>query len=59
MVQLENEYGSYDSDKEYLTLNKNIIRESGFDVELYTCDGPTQMPARLSPRTAARGQRPG
>jgi beta-galactosidase len=44
MVQLENEYGSYDKDKEYLTLNKNIIRESGFDVELYTCDGPSQMP---------------
>ena len=44
MVQLENEYGSYDKDKEYLTMNKNIIRESGFDVELYTCDGPSQMP---------------
>jgi beta-galactosidase len=43
MVQLENEYGSYDRDKEYLALNKNIIRASGFDVELYTCDGPTQM----------------
>jgi beta-galactosidase len=49
MVQLENEYGSYDSDKEYLTLNKNIIRESGFDVELYTCDGPSQMPAGYLP----------
>jgi len=44
MVQLENEYGSYDNDKEYLRLNRDIIRESGFDVELYTCDGPTQMP---------------
>jgi beta-galactosidase len=44
MVQLENEYGSYDKDKEYLTINKNIIRESGFDVDLYTCDGPSQMP---------------
>jgi len=44
MVQLENEYGSYDKDKEYLTLNMNIIRDSGFDVELYTCDGPSQMP---------------
>jgi|GEM_PF-15855 len=44
MLQLENEYGSYGSDKEYLTVNKNIIRESGFDVELYTCDGPSQMP---------------
>lgn len=44
MVQLENEYGSYDKDKEYLTINRNIIRDSGFDVELYTCDGPSQMP---------------
>lgn len=44
MVQLENEYGSYDKDKEYLALNKQIIRNAGFDVELYTCDGPTQMP---------------
>ncbi len=44
MVQLENEYGSYDKDKEYLAINKDIIRESGFDVDLYTCDGPTQMP---------------
>ncbi|RPH32004.1 beta-galactosidase, partial [bacterium] len=44
MVQLENEYGSYDKDKEYLALNKEIIRKSGFDVALYTCDGPTQMP---------------
>jgi beta-galactosidase len=44
MVQLENEYGSYDKDKEYLALNKDIIRKAGFDVDLYTCDGPTQMP---------------
>ena len=45
MVQLENEYGSYGSDKEYLALNRDIIRNSGFDVELYTCDGPSQMGA--------------
>ncbi len=44
MVQLENEYGSYDKDKEYLALNKEIIRKAGFDVDLYTCDGPSQMP---------------
>ena len=49
MVQLENEYGSFASDKEYLRLNKDIIREAGFDVELYTCDGPTQMPAGYLP----------
>lgn len=44
MVQVENEYGSYDKDKEYLTINKNYLREAGFDVELYTCDGLSQMP---------------
>lgn len=44
MVQLENEYGSYDKDKVYLEKNQNIIRESGFDVDLYTCDGPSQLP---------------
>lgn len=44
MVQLENEYGSYGKDKEYLALNKDIIRKAGFDVALYTCDGPSQMP---------------
>ncbi len=44
MVQVENEYGSYDKDKEYLTINKNYLREAGFDVDLYTCDGSTQMP---------------
>ena len=49
MVQLENEYGSYDLDKEYLALNRDIIRDSGFDVELYTCDGPSQMPRGYLP----------
>ncbi len=49
MVQLENEYGSYDQDKEYLALNRDIIRDSGFDVELYTCDGPSQMPRGYLP----------
>ena len=26
MVQVENEYGSYDKDKEYLTMNKNFLK---------------------------------
>ncbi|MCX6252671.1 MAG: beta-galactosidase [Bacteroidetes bacterium] len=42
LVQLENEYGSYDKDKEYLTINKRIIRDAGFDIDMYTCDGPDQ-----------------
>ncbi len=49
MVQIENEYGSYDSDKVYLAKYKDIYRQSGIDVELYTCDGPSQMPAGYLP----------
>jgi beta-galactosidase len=49
MVQIENEYGSYDKDKEYLATYRDIYREAGFDVDLYTCDGPSQMPAGYLP----------
>lgn len=49
MLQIENEYGSYDSDKEYLGINKEMLREAGFTVELYTCDGPSQMPKGYLP----------
>jgi len=38
MVQIENEYGSYDSDKEYLDLNRKMFIAAGFDGLLYTCD---------------------
>ncbi|WP_158796477.1 beta-galactosidase family protein [Pedobacter sp. L105] len=38
MVQVENEYGSYGSDKEYLAINEKFFREAGFDGLLYTCD---------------------
>lgn len=38
MVQIENEYGSYGSDKEYLAINQRLFREAGFDGLLYTCD---------------------
>lgn len=40
MVQVENEYGSYGNDKEYMQELKRIIRKAGFDVELFTSDGP-------------------
>jgi beta-galactosidase len=39
MVQVENEYGSYGDDKEYLKINAQMMREVGFDVPLYTLDG--------------------
>ncbi|AWM32240.1 glycoside hydrolase family 35 protein [Hymenobacter nivis] len=38
MVQIENEYGSYGSDKQYLALNKQLFEAAGFDGVLYTCD---------------------
>ncbi len=38
MVQIENEYGSYGADKDYLALNQQLFKEAGFDGILYTCD---------------------
>ncbi|MGZ3946055.1 MAG: glycoside hydrolase family 35 protein, partial [Mucilaginibacter sp.] len=49
MVQMENEYGSYSNDKEYLDINRKLFREAGFDCTLFTCDGPSQMPAGYLP----------
>ncbi|MDP9080293.1 MAG: beta-galactosidase [Bacteroidota bacterium] len=40
MIQIENEYGSYGSDKEYLKINQRLFKEAGFDGLLYTCDPP-------------------
>ena len=38
MVQIENEYGSYARDIEYLKINQDLFIEAGFDGLLYTCD---------------------
>jgi len=38
MVQVENEYGSYGSDKVYLDVNRKMFIDAGFDGLLYTCD---------------------
>ena len=38
MVQVENEYGSFSNDKEYLAINKKMFIDAGFDGMLYTCD---------------------
>jgi beta-galactosidase len=43
MVQIENEYGSYSNDKNYLDLNRKLFREAGFDGILFTCDGADKM----------------
>jgi len=38
MVQVENEYGSYGSDKDYLAINKQMFIDAGFNCQLSTCD---------------------
>jgi beta-galactosidase len=38
MVQIENEYGSYANDKDYMDINRKLFQEAGFDGILYTCD---------------------
>lgn len=43
LVQVENEYGSYGNDKEYLAINEAMFREAGFDGLLYTCDPPPAL----------------
>ena len=43
MVQIENEYGYYGNDKEYLEINKKLFIQAGFDGLLFTCDPPTVM----------------
>ncbi len=43
MVQVENEYGSFGNDKEYLGILRDDIKAAGFRVPLFTCDGPSQL----------------
>ena len=40
MVQVENEYGSFGSDHEYMGRIRDSIRGAGFDGPLFTSDGP-------------------
>jgi beta-galactosidase len=41
MVQIENEYGSYGNDKEYLNTLKEMWVKNGINVPFYTADGAT------------------
>ena len=43
MTQVENEYGSYGNDKEYIGKIRDYLVEAGFKVPLFTCDGPSQL----------------
>lgn len=41
IVQVENEYGSYGTSKPYMRAIRDLIRSAGFEVTLYTADGPS------------------
>jgi beta-galactosidase len=41
MVQIENEYGSYGNDREYLAALRRMWEEAGIEVPYYTADGAT------------------
>ncbi len=41
MIQVENEYGSFGKDKDYLKAHVAAIRKGGWKGELFTSDGPT------------------
>lgn len=40
MIQLENEYGSYGNDSEYLKELKKLWMDNGISIPFYTADGP-------------------
>ncbi|MEJ2009907.1 MAG: beta-galactosidase [Acidobacteriota bacterium] len=46
MAQVENEYGSFGSDKVYMNAIRKMIIDAGFNVPLFTADGP--LPRMLS-----------
>lgn len=39
MAQVENEYGSFGDDKVYMNAVRQMMRDAGFDITLYTSDG--------------------
>ena len=42
MVQIENEYGSFGDDHEYMNAVKESIVKAGFTASLFTSDGPSE-----------------
>jgi len=53
MVQVENEYGSYGHDKEYMALVRDTLKEVGYDVPLYVAEGSSQLASAWIPGTVA------
>ena len=52
MLQLENEYGSFGRDRDYLAATQRQLRDAGFDLPLFTSDGGSE-------RLLAAGSVPG
>lgn len=53
-VQVENEYGSFGKDKDYLHWQLGALRHAGFkDVYLFTADGDVQLPNGTLPELPA------
>ncbi len=53
-VQVENEYGSFDSDKHYMQHIHDLVASNGFGESLlYTADGPEQLPSGALPGVPA------
>src|SRR6185312_13309413 len=49
MTQVENEYGSFGDNKEYMSAIRRMISAAGFDVLLYTADGADKLNAGTLP----------
>ena len=43
MVQVENEYGSFGNDSEYMGDLRKALLDAGFNVPLFACNGPSQL----------------
>ncbi len=43
LVQVENEYGSFGHDTSYIGKVRDMVRDAGFDVPLFSADGPSQI----------------
>jgi beta-galactosidase len=43
LLQVENEYGSYGNDREYIAAVRDLWKAAGIDIPLFTCDGPSQL----------------
>lgn len=53
-VQVENEYGSFDADRAYMTWQYDALVHAGFgEALLYTADGPSQLPRGALPEVPA------